>query len=238
MSARRELRALWSRCLGLRERTAQPAAAVDASTRRRLDACIDELASALRRLDNASMLSRAQAHSLESAVSALAAVRANRLPALDTVTAYEATLRETAVALHVRLPEGMAGGVEHAAASDGDRAAEAAGEGGVDAPPAEEAVLGSASDAIEALAFVTSAAAKAGHHLGGFSRDRTDEGFRLTARCWTCGREVSIGRGGDEWWFVPVTSCVVRSAETDAAGTPETTVVGTADTGAVGSPVP
>jgi hypothetical protein len=235
VSARREIHALWIRCDGLHAALERSGDGLDSGSRRQLDACIDELASALRRLGNASMLSRAQAHSLESAVSALAAVRANRLPALDTVTAYEATLRETAAALHIRLPEAVAGGAGHAAGAGG--AAEA-GQGAGDAPPAEEAVLGSASDAVEALAFVTSAATAAGHHLGGFSRDRTDEGFRLTARCWTCGREVSIGRGGDEWWFVPVTSCVVTPAESDAVGAPETTVVGTADTGAVSTPVP
>jgi hypothetical protein len=112
-----------------------------------------------------------------------------------------------------------------AVAAGGDQPAAAAGEAGEGSAgagetPEEQEVLGSASDAVEALAFVTSAAAKAGHRLGGFSRDRTDEGFRLTARCWTCGREVSIGRSGDEWWFVPVSSCAVRPADAGAVTTP------------------
>jgi hypothetical protein len=249
VSARREIHALWTRCDGLRAAVERSQDGLDPDSRRQLTACIDELANALRRLENASMLSRAQVHSLESAVSALAAVRANRLPALDTVTAYAATLRETAAALRVRLPEAAADGEapvpnavraagagESAAVEPGDGEAAEDASGAADAPG--ETVLGSASDAVEALAFVTSAAAKAGHHLGGFSRDRTDEDFRLTARCWTCGREVSIGRGGDEWWFVPVTSCEVNSAESGAAGTPEASVIGSPDTGAVGTSVP
>ena len=234
MSARREICALWSRCDTLQAAVARCQHGLDAEARRSLDACIDELASAVRRLENASMLSRAQGHALESAVSALAAVRANRLPALDTVSAYRATLQETAEELHVLLPETASDGVRPTAvngvrdrgtASEGAGRLEAiAGDAGERAAasevPEEEAVLGSASDAVEALAFVTSAAAKAGHQLGGFSRDRSDEGFRLTARCWTCGREVSIGRGGDEWWFVPVTSCAVKPADSGAVTTP------------------
>lgn len=231
MSARREICALWSRCDALLGELGHSQAALNGSARRQLDACIDELASAVRRLVNASVLSRTQAYSLEVSVSALAAARADRVPPLGTVVRYAATLREIAQELGVLLEEGSPSPGAAEAPDEGhsddvtiapraDEATLPGGGRGADPEPDEAAVATLSGGAVDALAFVTSAAARGGHSLGGFSRARTDSGYQLTARCSGCGREVSIGRRSDEWWFVPMAPCSARPADTTAVPVP------------------
>jgi hypothetical protein len=230
MSARRELRALWSRCLALRERAAQPAAAADTGTRRRLDACIDELASATRRLGNAGMLTPAQAGDLEGAMGDLVAARAARRPLAEAVARCADTLWAVAEGLRIPLPDTRPTPVGHAAhpprelvgvpvdplpAGAPTHSAESVPPVGAAPAPAlaDDPVASSASEAVHALAFVTSAAAKGGHLLGEFSRARTSDGYQLSARCRGCGEEVRLGRGPDEWWFAPITPCSRASAD-------------------------
>ena len=266
MSAWREVRALWSRCLALGQRIEQPQRVVDAGVHRQLDDCIEELTSAVRRLGSAGMLTAAQAGALGDAAGELAAVRAQRRPLAEALARYRDSLRTLAVQLRIPLfdvrpappwqaaaepreliglavdplPPGPAREDPSArrhnlspAAVTGAGAQDAAGHGvaaargedadgtparlepgaGVSSAPTDDTVVRSASDSLEALAFVTAAAARGGHLLSEFTRARASEGYQLSARCRECGHEVRLGRGSEEWWFAPIAPCARTSAD-------------------------
>jgi hypothetical protein len=228
MSARRELLALWSRCDTLRERAGPVAVELRPDARRVLDLASEELASALRRLDSAGMLTPAHAAELEHALAGLAAARCGGLPLGTAVARYAFALQEVAAAFHIELapdlPDLVVTAVTASAPAPNGAALRAAPgpPAGADAPqrpagaderslpiPVEGAdgAAGAPGEAVEALAFVTSVAARGGHHLGGFSGSGGDAGYRFTARCTDCGDQVSVLRQAEVWSFTPVVPC-------------------------------
>ncbi|MDB5067877.1 MAG: hypothetical protein JWM18_4311 [Chloroflexi bacterium] len=228
MSARRELLALWSRCDRLRERVGPVAVELPPDARRLLDQASEELASAVRRLESARMLTPGHAAELGHAQAGLAAARCGGLPLGTAVARYAFALQEVAAAFHIDLvpnpPDLVVAAVTASApAPNGSAPPAANGHPAVaDAPqrPAESAVgsvpirveaadgaPGAPSEAVEALAFVTSVAVKGGHRLGGFSGSGGDTGYRFTARCADCGDQVSVLRQAELWSFTPVVAC-------------------------------
>ncbi len=212
MSARRELFALWSRCDSLRERVGQAAVEPRPDALRLLGLASDELASALRRLDSAHMLTPGQSGELQNALSGLAAARCGGLPPSTAVARYAFALQEVAAAFHIELAPHPPDLVAAVAAADPARngSARLAGTGELPVPIRAEGAEGGpgpASEAVEALAFVTSVAAKGGHRLGGFSGSGSDAGYRFTARCADCGDQVSVLRQDELWSFTPVVPC-------------------------------
>jgi hypothetical protein len=229
MSARRELLALWSRCDSLRERVGPVAVELPPDARRLLDLTSEELASAVRRLESARMLTPGHAAELGHAQAALAAARFGGLPLGTAVARFTFALQEVAAAFHIDLspnpPELVVAAVTASApVPNGGSASTAAhgppaGAGGPQrsAVTAERSVPirvegadgapGAPREAVEALAFVTSVAAKGGHRLGGFSGSGGDTGYRFTARCADCGDQVSVLRQAELWSFTPVVAC-------------------------------
>ncbi len=212
MSARRELFALWSRCDSLRERVGPAAVELRPDALRLLGEASDELASALRRLDSARMLTPGQSGELQNALSGLAAARCGGLPLSTAVARYAFALQEVAAAFHIELaphpPDLVAAVTAAAPARNGSSRPAAAAE--VSLPirvDGAEGEPGAASEAVEALAFVTSVAAKGGHHLGGFTGSGSEAGYRFTARCADCGDQVSVLRQAELWSFTPVAPC-------------------------------
>jgi hypothetical protein len=103
MSARRELSALWSRCDSVRERMGPSGGEPSPDACRLLDALSDELASALRRLLSAGMLTPAQTRDLEEARRGLAAARSGGLASATAVARCAAALQRVAAGLHISL---------------------------------------------------------------------------------------------------------------------------------------
>jgi hypothetical protein len=103
MSARRELSALWSRCDWLRERLGPPGCEPGPDARRLLDAASDELASALRRLVSAGMLTPVQTRELEEALGGLAAAGNGGGPPATAIAGYALALQRVAAGLHIGL---------------------------------------------------------------------------------------------------------------------------------------
>ena len=227
MSARRELLALWSRCDSLRERVGPVAVELPPDARRLLDLASEELASAVRRLESARMLTPGHAAELGHAQGALAAARHGGLPLGTAVARFAFALQEVAAAFHIDLspnpPDlvvaavtasapvpngGSASAAAHGPPTGGPRRAAGAAEGSVPIRvEGADGAPGAPREAVEALAFVTSVAAKGGHRLGGFSGSGGDTGYRFTARCADCGDQVSVLRQAELWSFTPVVAC-------------------------------
>lgn len=228
MSARRELLALWSRCDSLRERVGPVAAELPPDARRLLDLASEELASAVRRLESARMLTPGHAAELGHAQAGLAAARFGGLPLGTAVARFAFALQEVASAFHIDLspnppdlvvaavtasaptPNGSAPPAAHAPPAGDGAPQRAAGTAEGSVPIRVEGAggaPGAPSEAVEALAFVTSVAAKGGHRLGGFSGSGGDTGYRFTARCADCGDQVSVLRQAELWSFTPVVAC-------------------------------
>jgi hypothetical protein len=227
MSARRELLALWSRCDSLRDRVGPVAVELPPDARRLLDMASEELASAVRRLESARMLTPGHAAELEHALAGLAAARCGGLSLATAVARYAFALQEVATAFHIDLapnppdlvvaavtasapvPNGSASAAHGPPAGAGAPQRPAAADEGSLPIPVEGAhgASGAPSEAVEALAFVTSVAAKGGHRLGGFSGSGGDTGYRFTARCADCGDQVSVLRQAELWSFTPVVAC-------------------------------
>jgi hypothetical protein len=200
MSVRRELSALWSGCDTLRDRMGPLPAQPRPEARRALEVAYEELASALRRLGSARMLTSSQVGELEHAQAGLAAARSGGLPLATAVARYAQALQEVATSFHIRLSPPTPD-LASAFAPPGNGSAHRPLPlpiDGVDIAPGE---------AVEALALVTSMAAEGGHRLGGFSGSGTGDGYRFTARCAVCGDEVSVLRSEQAWSFTPVVPC-------------------------------
>jgi hypothetical protein len=228
MSARRELLALWSRCDSLRERVGPVAAELPQDARRLLDLASEELASAVRRLESARMLTPGHAAELGHAQAGLAAARFGGLPLGTAVARFAFALQEVASAFHIDLspdppdlvvaavtaslpvPNGSASPAAHGPPA-GTGAPQRPARGAEGSVPIRvegaDGAPGSPREAVEALAFVTSVAAKGGHRLGGFSGSGGDTGYRFTARCADCGDQVSVLRQAELWSFTPVVAC-------------------------------
>ena len=103
MSVRRELSALWSGCDTLRDRMGPLPAQPRPEARRALEVAYEELASALRRLGSAKMLTSTQVGELEHAQAGLAAARSGGLPLATAVARYAQALQEVATSFHIRL---------------------------------------------------------------------------------------------------------------------------------------
>jgi hypothetical protein len=228
MSARRELLALWSRCDSLRERVGPVAVELPPDARRLLDLASEELASAVRRLESARMLTPGHAAELGHAQAGLAAARCGGLPLGTAVARYAFALQEVASAFHIDLspnppdlvvaavtasaptPNGSAPPAAHAPPAGDGAPQRSAGVDEGSVPIQVEGAggaPGAPGEAVEALAFVTSVAAKGGHRLGGFSGSGGDTGYRFTARCADCGDQVSVLRHAELWSFTPVVAC-------------------------------
>jgi hypothetical protein len=203
MSARRELHALWTRCDTLRMQIGPPGVALSADARRLLETTSDELASAMRRLGSAGMLTPVQTRDLEGAREALTAAGNGGLAPATAVARYAFALQEVAAGMRIALAPRVAGdnGLATTAAVGGD----------------EDTAAHSTTEAVEALAHATSLASKAGHRLGVFTGSGSGAGQRFTARCAGCGGEVRVQRQAGVWSYSRVAPCSRPTASPAAA---------------------
>lgn len=168
-----------------------PDAALDAGARKLLETSSDELASAVRRLGTAGMLSPVHTRDLERAHEALTAALTGGMAPSTAIARYAFALQEVAAGLHIPLGTPAPGGGE-----GNGLAAEGA--------PAPTATV------VEALAYAGSLAAGAGHRLSGFTGAGNGTARRFTARCDGCGGTVSVQREAGGWSFSRVLPCTAH----------------------------